>query len=84
MNDVHSYVGVGVRSVPLAPLRQRGDHRESVGAGIGEHVLAPSPSPVLVWHAAQQTGVDEGGQAFAEHVVSHPELLTELIEASYA
>ena len=82
MNDVHSHVGIGVRAVPLAPLRERCDDREGVGTGLGQHVLVAGTSPVLIWHASHQSGVDEGAQSFAQHVLRHAELIAEHLESA--
>jgi hypothetical protein len=68
----------------LAPLRERGDDRERVGASLCQDVLVPGTSPVLVRHASQQSRVHHGAQPFAQHVLRHAQLITELLESPYS
>jgi hypothetical protein len=69
--------------MPLAPLRERGDDWEGVGTSLCQDVLVPGTSPVLIWHASQQSGVHHGAQPFAQDVLRHTQLITELLESPY-
>ena len=54
VDDVHPHVGVGMRPMSFAPLRERGDNRECIGPGIGQDVLVAGTSLVLIGHASSQ------------------------------